>query len=112
MDLKRAYEIVSALADGHNPYTGEVFNQDSVFQNADTAMALYTAREVLSIRITNGDRSKDLPENAGKIWEEAEILKLENEFAQDMSISDIAKAHNRTTWAIRQKLVKQGKIPF
>ncbi len=112
MDLKRAYEIISALADGHSPFTGEVFANDSVYQNSDTIRALYTAMEVLSAKIKSGDKKRALPENAGKPWEELEITKLEQEFDQGMNIYDIAAAHNRTSWAIRQRLIKQGKIQF
>lgn len=112
MDLGRALEIITALADGHNPYTGEVFEPDSVFQNPDTVRALYTAINFLSSRMKSGNKKRSLPENAGKIWEEEEMTQLISEFEGGMNIRDMATAHNRTTWGIRQKLVKLGKIQF
>lgn len=112
MDLNRTYEIISALAAGHNPYTGEVFTNDSVFQNPDTVRALYTVLELISIRIKTGNRKSSLPENAGKNWEEEEVFQLIKEFDQGMNIADMAKTHARTTWGVRQKLVKLGKIQY
>lgn len=45
MELDRAKEIVQALADGVDPYTGERFPADGPYQRADTVRALYTILE-------------------------------------------------------------------
>lgn len=42
MELDRAKEIIQALADGVDPYTGERFPADGPYQRADTVRALYT----------------------------------------------------------------------
>jgi len=43
MELDRAKEIIKALADGVDPYTGERFPADSPYQQADTVRALADA---------------------------------------------------------------------
>lgn len=47
MERDRAKEIIRALADGVDPYTGERFPVDGPYQRADTARALYTALEAM-----------------------------------------------------------------
>ena len=47
MDDSKALAVVSALADGVNPYTGEVFEPDSPYQSADVVRALYIAVRAL-----------------------------------------------------------------
>lgn len=112
MELQRALEIISALADGHNPYTGEIFEKDSVFQNPDTVRALYTAMELLSSRLKSRDRKSRLPQNAGNKWEGEEDLQLAREFDSGMNIQEIAVNHGRTMPSIRQRLIKMGKIQY
>lgn len=112
MDLNRVREIISALADGHNPFTGEVFAEDSVFNNPETVRALYTALDLINSRVKSGNRKRNLPENAGKNWEDEEISQLIREFDKGMNINDIAETHSRTSWGIRQKLIKLGKIQY
>lgn len=112
MDPTRAIEIVTALADGHNPYTGEVFEQESVFQNPDTARALHLALDALRIRLRNTERKRVQPENAGKPWTEEEVAKLISEFEQGIDIQAMAKEHQRTNWAIRERLIQLGKTQY
>ena len=47
MDDIKALGIVSALANGVNPQTGEVFDIDSPYQSADVIRALYIAVRAL-----------------------------------------------------------------
>ena len=43
MDDSKALGIVSALASGVNPFSGEVFPADSPYQSPDVVRALYAA---------------------------------------------------------------------
>ena len=45
MELARTKEIVQALADGVDPYTGDRFPADGPYQRADTVRALHTIIE-------------------------------------------------------------------
>ncbi len=112
METKRAIEIVQLLADGINPYTGEVMETDSVFQNPDTIRALYVALEKLRASESRRERNMDLPGNTGKSWAPEEDASLKEEFDSGMDILAMAKKHERTRWAIQSRLMKLGKIQF
>lgn len=102
MDIIRAREIVSMLADGVDPTTGEVLPKESVYNAPEVIRALHTLLEAT--------RVVDLPpnRNAGKPWTDIEDDKLRDEFAAKISISDIAKEHGRTTGAIESRLDRLG----
>ena len=42
MDIERAKELLSALADGVNPFTGEVLDRDNVCNRPEIIRALHT----------------------------------------------------------------------
>ena len=56
------------------------------------------------------NRKMNRPEGAGAPWTEQEDQQLESEFASGMKISEIAKAHSRTSGAIRARLKRHGLI--
>ena len=68
MEPDRAIEIVQALADGVDPYTGERFPSDSPYQQADTVSALHLALEGL----TKLRRSTARKTGPGRPWTEDE----------------------------------------
>jgi hypothetical protein len=110
MELKRAIEIIQFLADGVSPYTGEVFDDGSVFQNADTIRALYVALEEMKHSLSRFEKHKGLPEKTGKPWTSEENTTLVTEFDSGMDIATIAARHDRTIGAINARLMKLGKI--
>ena len=65
MDVQRAKELLTVLADGVDPLTGEVLPDDHVCNKGEIVRALHCAVEELSRR-----RKKPLPENNGKPWTE------------------------------------------
>jgi predicted GIY-YIG superfamily endonuclease len=110
MNTNRAIEIVSKLADGINPYTGESFKPDSAYQHPDTVRALYKAKEALE-RLANYERRQEnLPENAGVSWSQEEEERLVKAFDKGTGIKDLAKLHKRTEGAIKARLARLGKI--
>ena len=62
MDVQRAKELLTVLADGVDPLTGEVLPDDHVCNKGEIVRALHCAVEQLSHR-----RKKPLPENNGKL---------------------------------------------
>lgn len=42
MDINKAKEILSALAEGVDPTTGEVLPEDSIYNNVNVIRAMYT----------------------------------------------------------------------
>ncbi len=109
MDETKALTIVSALADGVNPLTGEVFAPDSPYQTADVVRALALATRALEVRLKSRPRT-GLPGNAGKPWTAEEDQKLLREFDRGSSLAGLAQAHGRTPAGIQARLEKHGRL--
>ncbi|MHB9156296.1 MAG: hypothetical protein ACYC5N_11530 [Endomicrobiales bacterium] len=110
MDNGRALEVLQALHDGVDPYTGEIFPQGSAYQHADTVRALALAITALRSKGQKDERHKTLPSKAGVPWSDGEDQKLIQEFDGGKSIQDMSQEHGRTSGAIRSRLVRLGKI--
>jgi hypothetical protein len=110
MELTRAIQIVQHLADGVNPFTGEMMETDSIFQNPETVRALFTALEQLKKAEARNARFENLPGQSGKAWSAEEEAALVEEFDAGMDVASIALKHGRTNWAIQARLMKLGKI--
>ena len=113
MDDIKALGIVSALANGVNPQTGEVFEVDSPYQSADVIRALYIAVRALEATTRTRARASraGLPANAGKPWTESEDRELLEKFDAGQSIPDLARAHDRTPAGIQARLERHGRLP-
>jgi hypothetical protein len=110
MDEARALSIVSALANGVNPQTGEVFDRDSPYQSADVVRALFVAARALQAQPA-ARRRADAPANAGKPWNDNEDADLLREFDRGLPIADLAQKHGRTPVGIQARLEKHGRVP-
>jgi hypothetical protein len=114
MEAERAAHILRALADGVDPFTGEVVDDSSPLQNPECIRALFAAVEALEGRAS--DRNKRARENrgfngrAGKPWDEREDGELTERFDAGWNVADLAKHLQRTRGAIRARLVRLGKI--
>ena len=106
MDTERAIEIVQALADGVDPFTGERFPSDSPYQQADAVRALHLALEGLS-KLRRSTARKTGP---GRAWTEDEEQELLREFDDKLDVEEIAAKHERTKGAIWARLEKLGRI--
>ena len=93
-----------------DPFTGEIFPDDSPYQKPQVIRALFLALSVME-GVPKGRKVKRvLPENAGKPWEQAEDELLSTEFDAGTPVDEIARRHKRTEGAIRARLVRIGKI--
>lgn len=110
MELAKAIEIVKSLADGLDPTSHQPLISESVYQNTDTARALYTAVQVLEESRQREERKAQLPPNAGRAWDDAEDKQLCDEFHRAVAFDEMAQVHCRTRGAIISRLVKLGKI--
>lgn len=110
MNLEKALEILKILADGIDPFTGEVFPSDSPYQNVDMVRALRISIDAMELAAKRLKRKKNLPERAGKAWDKTESDLLVQRFNGGSSIDDLAKEHKRTKGAILSQLAKLGKI--
>ncbi len=105
MDIARAKELISALADGIDPFTGELFPQDHICNHPDIIRALHKVLDLTQ----EIEKATNTP-NAGKPWTQAEQEKLTDEFYSGMKIAAIAKEHGRSRGSIESKLAYLGLI--
>ena len=105
MDIVRAKELLSALADGIDPFTGELLPQNHVCNQPEMIRAFHELLNVIP-----WPQKKNLPRNAGKPWTDIEEEKLLDEFDSGMTTSAIAKEHCRSKGAIESRLADLGKI--
>jgi hypothetical protein len=114
MEAERAANILRALADGVDPFTGEVLDDRSPLQNPECVRALFAAVEALegrpSDRSKRAGRNRGLPGRAGEPWDGREDGELMERFDAGWNVADLAKHHQRTRGAIRTRLVRLGKI--
>ncbi|MFL6549488.1 MAG: hypothetical protein ACJ8OJ_12390 [Povalibacter sp.] len=110
MDENKALAIVSALANGVNPLTGEVFPPESPYQTADVVRALFLVSSLLESRAKPKSRTTGLPGNAGKPWTTEEDHQLLQEFDRGSPLATLAQAHGRTTAGIQARLEKHGRL--
>lgn len=111
MDIKRSREIICLLADGVDPDTGVEVPATSPLQRPDVVRALHRAIEAIDRDIWREHRRKGLPANTGKMWEPVEDRLLTERFDRGDGIDQIAALHARTEVAIRERLVKLGRLP-
>lgn len=108
MDAKRALEVLRILADGVDPYTGEMFPVSSPYQHPDTVRALCAAVQSLEQTAKRATRASRAP-NVGKRWTEAEDRQLCDSFVRGVGIAKLAQELGRTRGGIEARLVKLGK---
>lgn len=105
MDVQRAKELLTVLADGVDPLTGEVLPDDHVCNKGESVRALHCAVEELSRR-----RKKPLPENNGKPWTEELDDELCRLFDGGMKKKDLCTHFGRTSGAIESRLERLEKL--
>lgn len=111
MDEARALTIVTALASGVNPLTGELFAVDSPYQSPDVIRALYSAvraLEALGRRRTRGPAATS--SNAGKPWSDDEDRQLLSGFDDGRPLAELAQAHGRKRGGIQARLIRHGRL--
>lgn len=105
MDIGHAKTVLSALADGVNPLTGELLPSDCVCNQVEVVRAFHCILNALS-RVGE----KDVPSNAGMPWTESEDEHLLNSFKDGKTVAELAKMHGRTKGAISSRLKKIAEI--
>ena len=111
MDEARALTIVSALANGVNPLSGELFAVDSPYQSADVIRALYCAVRALDASGRRRTRGQGIASsNAGKPWSDEEDRQLLAAFDDGRPLAELAQAHGRTRGGIQARLVRHGRL--
>ena len=124
MDESKTVAILSALAHGVNPTTGEVFGPDSPYQHADVVRALFAALDRFrqfdtpqTKDASKGDAPKastvlgaEARSNVGKPWSEEEDRRLLEQFDLGRKPVEIARDLGRTKAGIEARLERHGRL--
>lgn len=132
MDRIRAQSILSALANGAHPLTGEVFPPESPYQSAEVVRALFVAVRELEgsntqpVRVPDreapamnspqptvmaqSDKARSGRHNAGKPWSAEEDRQLVAGFDAGQTVRQLAELHGRGASGIEARLVKLGRM--
>ena len=119
METTEVRSIVKTLAQGIDPTTGEVFPQNSPYNDPKIIRALFKVvdlawppgRSKLSLdekRQRNLERG--LPRNAGLPWSEEHREAVAEGFKSGKTIRELATALERSLTAINSELIRQELI--
>ena len=86
MDINKAKEIVSALAEGIDPTTGELLSENSVYNKGDVVRALYTVLDVCNGNKANAKVNKKEPDDYDVALYE-NLKKLRNRIAEENGVT-------------------------
>ena len=104
MELKRAAQILAALADGRDPVSDAPLKEESVFNSPEVIRALHCVLRELEMR-----PQMTTSVNAGRVWSDEEEQALLAQFSAGMDTAEIARLHGRTTGAVETRLSELGK---
>src|SRR4051794_34516800 len=110
MDENKALAIVSALANGVNPLTGEVFPPESPYQTADVVRALFLVSSLLESRAKPKSRTTGLPGNAARPWTPAAPHRPRQDFDGGSPIPTPAQKGGRAPGGIQARIEKHGRL--
>ena len=102
--------LLEKLAEGIDPFTGEVLPSEHLLQQPQVVRALFHAMHAIERQGKKSQRNPSLPANAGIAWSKSEDEMLVQEFDAETPIPEIAKKHGRTKGAISSRLMRLGKI--
>jgi hypothetical protein len=109
MELQNAREIISILAQGIHPVSGEAMPADSPYNEPPVIRALFAVSRALEDCETPRLR-REPPANAGKPWTAAEDISLAMAFDAGQDLKQMAFDLGRSRVAVEARLVKLGKI--
>lgn len=105
MELKQAEALLTELADGVDPLTGECLPADSVCNRPEIIRALHCVLQYVSDR----PKRSALP-NAGKPWTEEDETALMQMFDAGRSVEEMQARFQRTNGAIVRRLERLGRL--
>ena len=105
MELKQAKALLTELADGVDPLTGECLPADSVCNRPEIIRALHCVLRYVPDR----PKRSALP-NAGKPWTEADEAALMQMFDVGCSMEEMQARFQRTRTGIIRRLEYLGRL--
>lgn len=98
-------DLLRQLANGTNPRNGLPLPTGDACQAPEVIRALFHA-----IRLLEKHKDKPAAVQAGKTWDEEEEQALLQRYDAGDAVTAIARAHGRTTGAIRARLAQCGRL--
>lgn len=118
MNKPEVVDVLSALASGVHPVTGEVFAETSPYNHPKVIRALYGSLEIIQSSAGRGpkksqeeiNREEGRPLRSNMRWSEEEDRELISLIEQGILTGDIATKFERTKGAIHSRLQRQGLL--
>lgn len=110
MTRQEARNILQFLAHGIDPVSGEIFPEQSPFNQPDVIRALFMAGEALAEAEKPQCKDASSDSHAGQPWSEEEESRVKAAFAEGKSVAEIAALHQRSRGAITARLARLGLI--
>ncbi|MBE5760402.1 MAG: hypothetical protein E7334_00190 [Clostridiales bacterium] len=110
MDIERAKEILSVLANGVNPITGEILPEDDSCNQIDVVRAINIVLRELNGYNKRPSRVSGEYENAGKPWSSKDDKELCRMFDEGYSKEELCSHFKRSQGALAARLVRLGWI--
>ena len=117
MKKSEVVEVLSALASGVHPVTGEVFEAASPYNHPQIIRALFGSLELLQGRSSGPrktleeiNREAGRPLRSNKRWSEEEDQQLIQLIEQGVLTGEIATQFERTRGAIHSRLQRRGLL--
>lgn len=110
MNQLEPQNVMRCLAEGVDPISLDPLSEDSPLQKPYLIRVFYAAADALGRVRASEVRKSRLPKNAGRSWTPFEDEELGISFSSGTSIKLLAAEHQRSTAAIRARLIKLGEI--
>ena len=112
MEEARALTIVSALANGVNPLTGELFAVDSPYQSPDVIRALYCAVRALEAAgsAAHARAGRGVEQRRQAVDAKRRIVSCCLRSTTVGRSRQLAQAHGRTRGGIQARLIRHGRL--
>ena len=111
MTTDRAIEILRCMANGIDPITGEILEEDHLCNSPEVIRALYTAIQAMS-GAENGDESCSVRKsgklNAGRTWTDADLDALKRMYQDGDSMDLICAKLQRRERGVLKQLERLG----
>ena len=121
MELTESRNIVSKLAQGVHPTTGEVFPPESPYNDPEVIRALFSILEFVKHSKTprktvEERRQQNLdvgrPGNSGLPWAEDDRAFVRSGFRDGMTVEKLAAKLERSQSAIVAEVIRQDLVPL
>jgi hypothetical protein len=117
MHKREVVEVLSALASGAHPITGQVFEEDSPYNHPRVIRALFGSIELIESRsgrtrrtLEEINREQGRPLHSNMRWSEEEDRRLFGLLEEGVLTAEIASRFERTRGAILSRLQGKGLL--